>query len=297
MLHSTVFRSPGSLLLLLSALLLTLAIACGAAAPPAESEQPPPAADVGNGDPAPTAESEMTDEPDVAMSQGELRIAYTHIGNDGLYPKMNNINAGGKDIQTTIYDWIIGSNAQGAFSTETGIAHDWSMTPDALQHTIQLREDILFHDDTEVTAHDAKFSIETVMEEDSQSSFIRELTPMLDSLEVADDHTLEINCHEPCLFALWIFSGVRGVDGNVLNQAYYEEVGESEFAQSPIGSGPYRFESQVLGSSTTVEAVNRPHFRGGIPKYETIRFEAIPEETTRIANLRSGAVDIIDTSR
>jgi peptide/nickel transport system substrate-binding protein len=166
-----------------------------------------------------------------------------------------------------------------------------------MQHTVHLREGVKFHDGAEVTAHDAMFSIEKVMEDDSQTSFIRELTPMLESLETPDDYTLVINCNEPCLFGLWIFSGVRGVDGDVVEKAYYEDKGEAYFAQHPIGSGPYRFESQVLGSSVTVEAVNESHFRGGMPKYQTIEFQGIPEETTRIANLKAGDVDIIDTSR
>ena len=83
----------------------------------------------------------------------------------------------------------------------------------------------------------------------------------------------------------------------VVPKAHYEAVGELEFAKSPVASGPYRFGEQVLGASIRVDAVNEPHFRGGIPKYETVSFLGIPEETTRYAMLKSGSADIIDTSR
>ncbi|MDA0735290.1 MAG: ABC transporter substrate-binding protein [Chloroflexi bacterium] len=235
--------------------------------------------------------------PEVTESAGTLRIAYTSLGNDGLYPKSSNINAGGKDIQTTMYDVVIGSDAHGTFSTETGLAKSWSMTPDALQHTINLRDGVKFHNGVEVTARDVEFSILEVMEEDSQTSFIRELTPLFENMVVPDPNTLIINCNQPCLFAPWIFSGVRGTEAMVVAKGYYEEVGESEFAKSPIGSGPYKFSSQVLGSSVEVEAIDGSHFRGGIPKYQNITFNGIAEETTRVANLKSGAVDIIDVSR
>jgi len=233
----------------------------------------------------------------VEKPEGHLRIAYTSLGNDGIYPKSSNVNAGGKDIQTTMYDVVIGSDAQGAFSTETGLAHEWSTSSDALQHTIHLRKGVKFHNGEEVTAEDVMFSMIEIMEEDSQAAFNRELTPLLENFEIPAPYTVVINCHSLCPFALWIFSGVRGTDGMVVPMAHYEAVGESEYAKSPVASGPYSFGEQVLGASVRVDAVNAPHFRGGIPKYETITFLGIPEETTRYAMLKSGSADIIDTSR
>jgi peptide/nickel transport system substrate-binding protein len=280
----------------LVALLAVFAVACGSAAPAEPSNDGSSTA----GDqsaPASTAAAMPVESPDVTQSVGDLRIAYASLGNDGLYPKSSNVNAGGKDIQTTMYDAIIGSDAHGVFSPDTGLAESWSMTPDALQHTINLRSGVKFHNGVEVTASDVEFSILEVMEDDSQTSFIRELTPLFESLEVPDSKTIIINCNKPCLFAPWIFSGVRGTEAMVVAKGYYEEVGESGFAKSPIASGPYKFSDQVLGSSVEVESIGEPHFRGGIPKYQTITFLGIPEETTRVANLKAGDVDIIDVSR
>ena len=234
-------------------------------------------------------------------SKGHLRITYASLGSDGIYPKAGNVNAGGKDINSTMYDVVVGSNAQGAFSKDTGLAHDWEMTPDGKTHTIYMRQGIKFHNGEEVTAHDAKFGLEEAMEEDSQATFNRELTPLLENLEVPDDYTFKINCHTLCLFAPWIVSGVRGTEGMLIPKAHYEAVGEPEFAKSPIGSGPYRFGEQVLGASVQVDSINRSHFRGGpnggIPKYETITFLGVSEETTRVAMIKSGQADIIDASR
>ena len=238
--------------------------------------------------PAPAAATE---------SVGHLRITYTSLGSDGIYPKAGNVNAGGKDVNSTMYDVVIGSNGQGAFSKDTGLAHDWEMTPDGKTHTIYMRQGIKFHNGEEVTAHDAKFGLEEAMEDDSQATFNRELMPLLENLEAPDDYTFKINCHTLCLFAPWLVSGVRGTEGMLIPKAHYEAVGEPEFAKDPIGSGPYMFGEQVLGASVQVESINRPHFRGGIPKYETITFLGVSEETTRIAMIKSGQADVIDTSR
>ena len=161
-------RRKNLLAMSLAALFAAFYVACGAAAP----------ADPGNNGtastgeesaPAPTTAVMPVDPPEVTKSVGALRIAYASLGNDGIYPKSSNVNAGGKDIQTTMYDVVIGSDAHGTFSTETGLAESWSMTPDALQHTNKLRDGVKFHNGVEVTASDAEFSILEVMEEDSQT--------------------------------------------------------------------------------------------------------------------------------
>ena len=117
-----------------------------------------------------------------AQSEGHLRITYTSMGSDGIYPKASNVNAGGKDLNSSMYDVVIGSNAQGAFSKETGLANDWSVSPDGKVHTIRLRQGIQFHNGTEVTSEDVLFSALEVMEEDAQNAFINELTPAVGQL-------------------------------------------------------------------------------------------------------------------
>ena len=234
-------------------------------------------------------------------SVGHLRVTYTSLGSDGIYPKASNVNAGGKDVNSTMYDVVIGSDAQGAFSKDTGLANDWSVSADGKVHTINLRQGIQFHNGTEVTSADVMFSAMEVMEEDAQNAFIRELTPLWDSYETPDAYTFVINCHTACLYAPWIFSGVRGTEGMVVPKAHYEAVSEPEFAKAPIGSGPYSFVEQVLGASVQVESINRPHFRGGpnggIPKFAEMTFLGVSEETTRLAMLKSGQADVIDVSR
>ena len=116
------------------------------------------------------------------QSEGHLRITYTSMGSDGIYPKASNVNAGGKDVNSSMYDVVIGSNAQGVFSKETGLANDWSVSQDGKTHTINLRQGIQFHNGEEVTSADVEFSALEVMEEDAQNAFIGELKPLVGQL-------------------------------------------------------------------------------------------------------------------
>ena len=63
-----------------------------------------------------------------------------------------------------------------------------------------------------------------------------------------------------------------------------------------MGTGPYKFVEQVVGSHIKLTAVDC-HWRIGMPKYKNITFKLVPEETTRIALLRRGEVDVTDISR
>ena len=52
----------------------------------------------------------------------------------------------------------------------------------------------------------------------------------------------------------------------------------------------------MTGSHIKLTAVDN-HWRIGTPKYKTMTFRLVPEETTRIALLRRGEVDVADVSR
>ena len=82
----------------------------------------------------------------------------------------------------------------------------------------------------------------------------------------------------------------------ILPSKYFQQVGADAFAKNPIGSGPYKVVRNAIGSLIQLEAVER-HWREGIPKFKTVTFLLVPEESTRLAQLRTGEADIIAVSR
>ena len=63
-----------------------------------------------------------------------------------------------------------------------------------------------------------------------------------------------------------------------------------DFKRAPIGAGPYRFVSFSPGVELVLEA-SREYWRR-VPSVKNLIFRVIPDETTRLAALKRGEVDV-----
>ncbi|HKD75045.1 MAG TPA: ABC transporter substrate-binding protein, partial [Ktedonobacterales bacterium] len=111
------------------------------------------------------------------------------------------------------------------------------------------------------------------------------------SIDLADDLTLRVNTNTPQIGLPPSLSRAVAPEGAVMPKAYIEKVGEEEFRRKPIGSGPWRFVRSVPGDRIEFEAVDYPHWRGK-PHFKNLQILMIPEESTRMAMVRTGEVAI-----
>ena len=229
----------------------------------------------------------------MAASKGELRIAVNYIGYQVPLPRLESTH--GLDWLKFLYDGLVGSTPDGQLSTEMGLAEKWEMSADATTWTFHIRKGIKFHDGVEVTAKDTKFSIEQTMRKDSRVTYGKVIRKTVKSIEVKDKYTMVVKCKKPYIYIAGLFSDLY-TDGYVQPKDSYEKVGEKAFVNNPIGTGPYRFHTQMVGSHIKMEATDR-HWRDGVPKYKYVTFRIIPEESASIAMLRTGEADITRISR
>lgn len=232
----------------------------------------------------------------VPAPTGELRIAMAYLHNEILDPS---IGPGSARIYLAfMYDWLVGVTPDGKLSKETGLAKDWEVKHTATNsvYTFTLREGVKFHNGDPVTADDVKFSIEYFVRPESVSSGAPAVRNVVDKVEVLGPYKVAVSTKKPYIWLVHDLSAVRFTEGMVLPKNYIEKNGAKNFATNPIGSGPYRFVAQQVGSYIDMEAMDR-HWRVGIPKYKKLRFMQIPEEGSRIAMLRRGETDLIDISR
>lgn len=226
---------------------------------------------------------------------GELRIAFAFLGGQRLIPWAEVPSGGIKQHQHLIYDFLVGCTEDGQLSADNGLAQSWEEAPDKLSWTFTLRQGVKFHDGSTLTADDVKFSLDSILDPKAVG-ILGQSRAVFKDIEVKNSTTVVVHLTQPFVFLPWNVSCATGSEGMILPKKHFERLGADGFAKAPIGSGPYRVVKNAVGSSIQLEALER-HWYAGVPKFKTVSFLLVPEESTRLAQLRTGEADIAAVSR
>src|SRR6267143_137772 len=232
--------------------------------------------------------------PAAAQSKPDLTVALSSFSTEVLDPVLGGHVV--KYYMSLMFDYLVGVTPDGQLSKESGLATRWEPSADHRRWTFYLRKGARFHTGEEVTSEDVKFSLQRAIGKRSTTGYAGPLRTLIGDIETPASDRLVIVTKEPTLIIPTYLSRSLSTEGMILPKKYIEANGDDVFAQKPVGSGPYRFVEQVTGSHIKLAAVDN-HWRIGVPRFKTITFKLVPEETTRIALLRRGEVDITDVSR
>ena len=193
-----------------------------------------------------------------------------------------------------MYDSLVGFDLDKG-GLGPGVAERWVMSEDGLSWTFHLRPGQTFHNGDPLTADDVKFSLERQMSPKSLAAAAASMRRSIKSIDIVDDLTVRINTNEPQLGLPAALSRAVAPEGAMMPRKYLETVGEEEFRKKPIGSGPWKFVRSVPGDRIEFEAVSHSHWRGR-PDFKSLHILQIPEESTRVAMVRTGEAAIASIS-
>jgi len=152
---------------------------------------------------------------------------------------------------------------------------------------------------------DAKFSngdpcdAEAVKASEERFLAISEYAGDLDavsSIEVVDAQTIRYNLSGP---APYMWASLTSTYGGINNVAVAESMGDEAFNRAPVTNGPFYVEEWAQGSQVTLKRneyykTNNPNVTNqGVLAFDTIVVRFIPDEFTRVSELKSGDVDVI----
>jgi len=186
-----------------------------------------------------------------------------------------------------MYDTLVGIDPEG--NIIPSLAESWSVSDDGVVWTFNLRKGLKFHNGEEVTSADVKHSLERHMGPASRSPWGGQFRATIGEIELPDPYTVVINTKKISHLFYTIMMG-----GSITPKAYIEEHGDEYFNQNPIGTGPWKLVKLTPGVSIELEA-NKDHHRY-VPAFEKLIVELVPEESTRIAKLKRGEIDITSVS-
>src|SRR2546421_10998082 len=232
--------------------------------------------------------------PAWAQAKSELTIALSSFSAETVDPALQGHNV--KYYLSLMFDYLVGTTPDGQPSQAGGLASKWENSADHKRWTFHLRKGVKFHDGTEMTSEDVKFSLQRAIGKRSTTGYAGPLRTLIQDIETPAPARVVIVTKEPPLIIPPYLSRSLSTEGIVLPKKYLEANGDDVFARKPIGTGPYKFVEQVVGSHIKMTAVDN-HWRIGVPKYKNVTFKLVPEETTRIALIRRGDVDVADISR
>ena len=219
--------------------------------------------------------------------EGTLTVAVATFGNERWLPSLY---VGAEDIVLKpLWENLLSRDAKGNLIPM--LAEKWESLDGGRTWKFQLRKGVRFHNGTELTAEDVKFTFTTLAREGSANSLSTEFR-QVKSIEVEGPSTLTVRFEKP-----FVTFGNRVTQGLFASVAYihskkYLEAGEEAAERHPVGTGPWKFVEHVRGDRVVFEAVEN-HWRV-TPHYKRLVFLKVPEPATRMAMLRAGNVDVIE---
>jgi peptide/nickel transport system substrate-binding protein len=274
--------APKSKVWFILGVIIILALTLGSCAqpeePPEEVATQPPAADATQ---PPVGEPTDPPPPEGHQPEGTLVVALSTFPNtlDGnlTAERQAHNTAGG------IYDSLVWINDDN--EVEPALAESWEISDDGLEYIFTLRQDVTFHNGEPFNADAVVYSWEYYRNPELAWN---ERWRLADNVEKVDEFTIKITTDDPKPLLLRTI----GIDWSMVPPLYHQEVGEIEFGNNPVGTGPFEFVEWIKGDRIVLKA-NLNYWQEGYPKVETLIFRPIPESSTRVAAITTGEVDIV----
>jgi peptide/nickel transport system substrate-binding protein len=165
------------------------------------------------------------------------------------------------------------------------LAESWTASKDGLTYEFVLRQGVTFHNGDPVTAEDVKFSFERYR--GASAALFKARVARVDAV---DARRVRFTLKQAWPDFLTFYATPATGAAWIVPKKYVEKVGDEGFKKAPVGAGPYRFVSFKPGVELVLEAYER--YWRKTPSVKTLVLRVIPDESTRLAALKRGEVDV-----
>ena len=183
------------------------------------------------------------------------------------------------DLISVAYERLVEFDEAG--EAQPMLAESWE-TPDDLTYTFTLRPNVTFHNGKTLTAEDVKFTFDRIKDEATASPRVAQFNPV-DEIEVVDDKTVTFHLGAP--YGPFLATLSSGFSSIVPNDDTIDLQSEM------VGTGPFMLKTWEQDTET-VMAAHTAYWNPDQPKVETLRWRILPEESARLAAVRTGEIHI-----
>lgn len=176
------------------------------------------------------------------------------------------------------------------FRPAPAMAESWVLSDTAI--TFQLRKDLSWHDGTPVTSRDVAFTFERAKDPDAASPLAAAYLSNVASVEILGEHEVRFVFSAPHSEPLEDFFWPPA-PAHLLQDVPATDLLRSPFNRAPVGNGPYRFVRWDVNQQLVFEAnLDYSPSLGGPPKIANVVYRIIPDQTTMLAELLSGGIQV-----
>jgi peptide/nickel transport system substrate-binding protein len=230
-----------------------------------------------------------------AATRGGKLIYARYADSLWLDPVFNDANV---DIWvlTNLYDTLLQPTADGK-GVSPGLATAYQVSDDGLTFTLTLRQGTKFSDGSPITADDVKGTLDRAR--NPKNGIWNFILESVDSVEIKSPDTVALHLKHP---DPTLAAGLATFNTAIMPQKLFEaapgatdEEKAKAFAEHPVGSGPFMFDSWQRGTQMVIKR-NPYYWQMGedgkpLPYLDEVDFPIIPDDATRILKLQAGEVD------
>lgn len=211
---------------------------------------------------------------DTPKMGGSITVAISQDLDQSLDPHTAT-SAGKREIFFNIFEGLVKADPDGNFIP--ALAESYEISEDAMTYTFKLREGVLFHNGSKLTAEDVVYTLDRCRGVETGTPLLAAYAT-IESVTALDDMTVEIKLSQPNVeYLAYLNTAIIPHDYN----------GQDTF---PIGTGPFKFKSHAVQESIVLEKFED---YWGEPAYlDQVTFRIIENTDALVMALRSGSIDL-----
>jgi peptide/nickel transport system substrate-binding protein len=186
-----------------------------------------------------------------------------------------------------MYNTLVGYDKD--FNLVPELAERWETSPDGTTVTLHLRQGVKFHDGTPFDATAAKWNLDRILDERTNSPLRGSITPPLTGVIVLDPQTLRLDlarAWRPLLAAL----GER--PGFMVSPTAVQKYG-ADYGVHPVGTGPFEFVSFQQDDHLQLKRFEG-YWDADKVYLDSMSIRNVPEQQVQLTMLRTGEAHIAD---
>lgn len=208
---------------------------------------------------------------------GSIVVGIPQDLEDSLDPHKS-VAAGTKEVLFNIYEGLVKPDEEGNYIDAVAESH--SISEDGKVYTFQLRSEVKFHDGTEVTVDDVKYSIERCAGINGDGTPLVAAFSNVEKVETPDASTVEIYLKE--------------ADTEFLAYLIVAVVPQhcEDLDKNPVGTGPFQYVSRSPQENIVIEKFSDYWDTENQAYLDQVTFKVVGDSNAIVTGLKSGTIDM-----